>query len=68
MSLLFICALVEKSGIQMQVKFKLQPHSYNKRLSAIPETLQNGKPLLTVNPYVIDSTVLKRKSGVLTIK
>lgn len=60
--------LTEQSGIQTQVKYKLQAHSDGKRWSAIPEVLKNGKSLLTANPYVIDSSVLKLKDGILTIQ
>jgi len=58
--------LIEQSGTQTQLKFKLQAHSDGKRWSAIPEVLQNGKRLLPVNAGVIDSPVLKLKNGVLT--
>ena len=61
-------ALLEKSGMQTQVKFKLQAHPDGKRWSAIPEILQNGKPLQSANPYVIDSPVLKLRNGILSIK
>jgi hypothetical protein len=59
--------LTEKSGIQTQVKFKLQSYSDGKRWSAIPEVMQNNKLLLTVDFGVIDSPVLKLKKGILTI-
>ena len=61
-------ALLEKSGMQTQVKFKLQAHPDGKRWSAIPEILQNGKPLQSSNSYVIDSPVLKLRNGILSIK
>lgn len=60
-------AITEQTGARTQVKFKLQPYSDGKRWSAIPEVLQNGKPLLSDDTYVIDSPVLKLKNGLLTI-
>ena len=59
--------LTEQSGVQTQVKFKLQPHSDGKRWSAIPEVLKNGKLVLPDSAYVIDSPVLTLKGGVLTV-
>jgi hypothetical protein len=60
-------AFTEQTGVRTQVKFKLQPYSDGKRWSAIPDVLQNGKPLLSDDTYVIDSPVLKLKNGLLIV-
>jgi hypothetical protein len=60
-------AFTEQTGVRTLVSFKLHSHSDGKRWSSIPEVLQNGKPLLPDDTYVIDSPVLKLKNGLLTI-
>ena len=60
--------LKEQSGVQTEVRFRLQPYLDGKRWSSIPEISHNAQPLVLGSDDVIDSPVLKLTNGILTIK
>ena len=60
--------LNEQSGVQTEVRFRLQPYLDGKRWSSIPEISHNAQPLVLGSDDVIDSPVLKLTNGILTIK